>query len=298
MGLFGRKTGKRELEEAKAAARKQPSPSTTSALIQKLIDLGDLDDALSAAKYGTDVYPYSESIRTQYRYLKRKKCSSEMKELQASVRSDPKPAQFQRLAEIYYDSGEEDKAITSAEEGIDKFPDFEGNHLIMGKIRYERWKEDFLPRDGVLASRHLERALELNKENYKTLLALSKFYLQVGAKTEAEDKLNAILYLTPDDQRAREYLSTVNALPDAGGELEEILSEYRDSRAEGENGQDIFSDSDIRPQKINKNANVLQEKLSHLGEIQGFVGAVILDREDELIASYFATGADEADCAR
>ena len=293
MGLFGRKTSKKELEEAKTAARNQPSPRTTAALIQKYIDLEELDDALSAAQYGMDVYPHSGSIRTAYRYLKKQKCASEMKQLQASLRTDAKASHYQRLAEIYLDLGDEDKALSSAETGIETYPNFEGNHLVMGKIRFQRWKEDYLPRDGLLAIKHMERALELNRENYKTLLALSQLYLRIGAKTEAEDKLNALLFLAPDDQRAREFLNAARTLPEPSGTLDEILGEYRDSRAMGNDGEGVPDEAGRTAQKVNKNPRVLHDKLNGLGEIPGFVGALVLDRNQEVLTSFFLKSSEE-----
>ena len=293
MGLFGRKSPKREVEEAKAAARSQPSPRTTAALVQKYIDVGESDDALLAAKYGMEVYPHSGAIRTVYRYLKRQQCQTEMKELQAALRADPKPSHFHRLAEIQYDLGDEDKAISSAEAGIERFPDFEGNYLIMGRIRYARWKDDFLPRDGLLAVKHLERALELNRENYKTLLALSQVYLRIGARAEAEEKLNALLFLAPDDQRAREFLSTARNLPEPPETLQEILEAFRESRLQEDDERESGEGDGGAPQRVNKNPRVLHDKLTQLGEISGFLGALVLERGQEVVTSYFSRSVDE-----
>ena len=142
-----------------------------------------------------------------------------------------------------------------AERGISEFPEFEGNYLVVGKMRYDRWKEDALPKDGLTAVQNFERAHELNRENYKTLLALGQIYLIVGAKAWAEERLKSILFLAPDDQRvARERNGDAKLVrvPAVGcGELEQLVAgshvvEIRRSRTRARIGVGLGSyDGDV-----------------------------------------------------
>jgi tetratricopeptide (TPR) repeat protein len=289
MSLFGRKSPKKEIEDAKRTARENPSPMTTATLIQKYIDVELLDEALNAARYGLSLYPHSSSIQAAYRYVKRQTCADEIKTLKENILRNPRPNDMQRLAEIYYDIGEEDEAQRTAEDGTARFPDFEGNYIVLGRMRYDRWRDDSLPKDGLLAMQYLERAHELNRENYKTLMTLGQMYLMVGAKEAAEEKLTAILFLAPDDQRAREYLNTARNLPETTVDLDDLLQSYYEHRTGGDGGE-VRTEGSDKTAKVNKNPRVLSEKLKKLETIPGFVGAVIIDPSEEVVATHFPRG--------
>ena len=297
MALFGRKPGKKEIDDAKKAAREHPCPATTATLIQRYIDFDEFDEALEAAQYGLNVYPHSSSIRQAYRYVKRKESAGELKSLKENIQTQPRPNHFQRLAEIYYDLGEEDQAMEYAVRGIAEYPEFEGNYLIVGKMRYDRWKDDALPKDGLNAVQNFERAHELNRENYKTLLALGQIYLIVGAKAWAEERLKAILFLAPDDQRARELLNTARSLPDGEDDFDLLLQSYFEKRKSGEIGDGAGDGGDTKYIKINKNPRALTEKVGRLADIPGFVGAIVLARNQEVVASHFTRSEDEMEYA-
>lgn len=212
MGFFARWKAKRELKKAIKRVKKHPSPKAAGDLIEKYIATGQLENAALMAKQSLEYYPASPSIRESYRLFKKAKYQEEIRGLNQQLKDRPNPSAYAMLAELYGEIGETDKTLDICREAIRKFPDYEGTYLIVGKIRYRRYREEGLPRDGLLAVEFFEKALKLNAKNYKTLMQLGEIYLELSMPTKATEKFKSVLYFAPEDERAKELIAYAQTL--------------------------------------------------------------------------------------
>jgi tetratricopeptide (TPR) repeat protein len=231
LGFFARWKAKRELKKAIKRVKKHPSPMAAADLIEKYISVGQLDNAGLMAKQSLEYYPASPGIRESYRLFKKAKYQEEIRGLTQQIKERPNPSAYAMLAELYGEIGETDKTLDICREAIRKFPDYEGTYLIVGKIRYRRYREEGLPRDGTLAVEFFEKALKLNAKNYKTLMQLGELYLELGMPKKALDKFKAVQYFAPEDERARELLAYAEGQPpETVTDVEDRFKELKEKR--------------------------------------------------------------------
>lgn len=195
MGLFDNLRQKKELEKLEKAARETPSPNTISNLVKKYREIGDLDNALRVAKTGVAQFPDSDIVFDLYSRLRKNQAQDEIETLRKIIEQRPNPSAFSQLAEIYKDLRDEELAMKYCRQAIELFPNDDSPYLIIGELRLRRFYKDYFVKDGQLAIDNLEKAYNINKKNYKALIALSRFYLQVGAITKARQRLKSILLL-------------------------------------------------------------------------------------------------------
>jgi tetratricopeptide (TPR) repeat protein len=231
LGFFARWKAKRELKKAIKRVKKHPSPRAAGDLIEKYLAVGQLENATIMAKQSLEYYPASPSIRESYRLFKKAKYQEEIRKLTQQIRERPNPSAYAMLAELYGEIGETDKTLDICREAIRKFPDYEGTYLIVGKIRYRRYREEGLPHDGMLAVEFFEKALGLNSKNYKTLMQLGEIYLELGLPAKAVDKFKGVLYFAPEDERAKELLQYAQGQPpEADADIEDQFKALKAQR--------------------------------------------------------------------
>ena len=231
MGFIARWKAKRELKKAIRRVKKHPSPKAAADLIEKYLVAGQLENATIMAKQSLEYYPASPSIQESYRLFKKSKYQGEIRKLTQQVKDRPNPSAYAMLAELYGEIGETDKTLDICRKAIRKFPDYEGTYLIVGKIRYRRYREEGLPRDGMLAVEFFEKALKLNAKNYKTLMQLGEIYLELGMPVKAVEKFKGVLYFAPEDQRSKELLNYAQTLPPEGDtDVEDRFKELKAQR--------------------------------------------------------------------
>lgn len=231
MGFLARWKAKRELKKAIRKVKKSPSPRAAADLIEKYVAAGQLDNAEIMAKQSLEYYPASPGVQESYRIFKKAKYQEEIRRLIQHIKDRPNPSAYAMLAELYGEVGETDKTLDLCREAIRKFPDYEGTYLIVGKIRYRRYREERLPRDGMLAVEFFEKALKLNAKNYKTLMQLGEIYLELGLAAKAAGKFKGVLYFAPEDERAKELLTYAQSLPpETESDIEEQFKELKAQR--------------------------------------------------------------------
>lgn len=279
MAFFARWKQQQELKKIAKQVERNPSPAGACALIEKYIESAQLEEAEKVARQSVEFYPFSNTVQRAYRYLKKVKYYDQLRRLTNQIEKKPTPTLYAMLAELYNELGETDRTLDVCREGIKRFPDYEGMYVIMGKIRYKRYLQEGLPRDGMLAVEFFEKALQLNEKDYKTFIRLSEIYLELGMRSKAIEKLNSVLYFAPEDERANELLKRAQALPpesaSGGLDIEEQFKQLRQRREsqEKETRSIRFSPKDI------------ESKLWSFGELSSLLAAVCTTIDGRKIAS-------------
>jgi len=231
MGFFARWRARRRLKKAIVRVRRSPTPATTRALIEAYLDLGMLDEAYSVGKQALELYPMSLSIVEIVRKMLRVKYDDQIKELRARLRTNPSPIAYAMLAEIYSEMGETEKTLELCRESIEKFPDYEGAYLIEGRIRFNRYLEEDLPKDGACAVERFEKAIKLNSNNHKILLRLGELYLDLNMPRRAIEKLRMAQARRPGDERIEQLLAqAMDMTPERDDDVEEHFKELCERR--------------------------------------------------------------------
>lgn len=238
MGLFARWRAKRALKRAIRRIKRNPCPLNTVILIKAYMNLGMLDEACSVGKQALELYPMSPSVIDTVRKMLRARYEDQTRQLRAKLRTSPSPTAYAMLAEIYNEMGETEKTLELCREAMEKFPDYEGAYLIEGKIRYNRFLEEDLPKDGAYAVERFEKAVKLNSNNHKALLRLGELYLDLDMPRRAIDKLRMAQARRPDDERIKELLArAMDMPPERDDDVEEhfkVLCERRRAEREAE----------------------------------------------------------------
>jgi len=231
MGFFARWRAKRRLKKAIAGVKRNPSPATTIALIEAYLSLGMLDEAYSVGKQALELYPMSVSVVETVRKMLHVKYDDQIKELRAKLRVSPSPTTYAMLAEIYSEMGETEKTLELCRESTQKFPDYEGAYLIEGRIRFNRYLEEDLPKDGASAVERFEKAVKLNSNNHKILLRLGELYLDLNMPRRAIDKLRMAQARRPDDERIAQLLAqAMDMAPERDDDVEERFKQLCERR--------------------------------------------------------------------
>ena len=290
MGWFSDFKLTRAVESARNDMNRARSPFEVSRFVEKCIELKALDPALEEAEKGLKEFAGSEALLEAYKHLIRVKCDDDLKAYRNEVKTQPSPKAYYRLACLYKEMRDHDQAIELARKGVELYPDYEGNYIVLGDIRYERFQRDLRASDGMVAIELFEKAADLNHENYRLLYQLSEIYQAVGAREIAIEKLNAILAFAPDDANALRALDTVQRMkPSKAKTLKEILQDFERKAAQAGSKS---RESGFLAQKYLRNPDHLARKLRSLERIEGFQRALVLGSAGEVMASY-PGGADE-----
>ncbi len=288
--LFGRKA-----DHSKPVAIDGKTPYEIGADVERLIDAGAYKQALEAADRGVYEFPRSELLLNDLRFIKKETLQNEIAELKAKLDQQPNPVQYCRLADVYKEIGDYDKALELCRKAIELFPDHEGPWIIFGKIRLERFKEDWIARDALLTIQHYERALELNSTSYKTLVDLAELYTEIGAKRRAIKKCEAILYFAPEDGKALSLLQKCQAMPDQRREdAEELVKAYAEKKRKSASRRGRKPGEQLGPaERLKKQPDMIQKKLTMLRTLPGFYAAVAMDAAGGAVLASFTTRAVE-----
>jgi tetratricopeptide (TPR) repeat protein len=286
MGWFGDFKAGRAVESARSDMMRARSPYAVAQFVERCLDLKALDPALDEAEKGLKEFPQSESLLEAYKHLIRVKCDDDLKVYRHEVKTQPSPKAYYRLACLYKEMRDYDQAIDLARRGVDLYPEFEGNYIVLGDIRYERFQRDLRASDGLVAIELFEKASDLNHENYRLLFQLAEIYQAIGARELAIEKLNAILAFAPDDANSLKLLDAVQRMkPSKAKTLKDILQEF-ERRAATHTGARNAGQMGILGQRYTRNPDHLARKLRSLERIEGFNRAIVLGPAGEVLASY------------
>jgi tetratricopeptide (TPR) repeat protein len=211
MGLFSRKTDLERLEEE---AQASPSPANLTALAERYLAAGEVDRALETAKKAFDRFPEADRARITYQSIRKLKMQSQIVGLQKKIAQTPAATDYEVLANIYYrELGNRDKALDMIREGLGRFPKSEGLHFLDGQIRFDRFHDEFIARDGAKCIEHLGDATRLNPQNYKAWLLLGRLYGELGLTEQARQCCKTLRRLAPDDETVRALEKAVAGTP-------------------------------------------------------------------------------------
>jgi tetratricopeptide (TPR) repeat protein len=280
----------------RTAAAEPKTPLEVAREVERLIEARDYKTALETAERGVYENPRSEVVLSAYRFLKKETLAEELKRLRQKIEREPNPIAYSQLADIYKEIGDHDKAIEYCRRAIELYPDHEGPWIILGRTRLDRFKEDWIPRDALLAIEHYEKALDLNRNSYKTLVDLAELYTEVGAKRRAIKKCEAVLYFAPEDEKALSLLRKAQSLADARREdLEELVAAYAEKKRRAAQRRGRKAGETHGPAgRLLRSPALLQKKLEWLKSCEGFYAAVATDLQGETIAACAVRAVDQA----
>jgi tetratricopeptide (TPR) repeat protein len=281
--LFGKKT-----VDARPASIDGKTPYEIGNDVQRLLDAGAYKPALETAEKGAFEFPRSELLLNDLRFIKKESLQNELAELKNKLEASPNPVGYCRLADAYKEIGDYDKALELCKRAVELFPEHEGPWIIFGKIRLERFKEDWIGKDALLTIQHYEKALELNGTSYKTLVDLAELYTEIGAKRRAIKKCEAILYFAPEDGKALALLQKCQQMPDQRREdLEELVNAYAEKRKRAAARRGKKPGEKLGPsERLAKTPELTQRKLSTLKNLPGFYAAIAVDQQGAAVATF------------
>jgi tetratricopeptide (TPR) repeat protein len=293
LGLFDALFGKKD-DEGKPFSIDGKTPYEIGAEVQRCIDARRFKAGLEVAEKGVYEFPRSELLLNDLRFIKKETLQGELADLKAKLDAQPNPVQYCRLADVYKEIGDYDKALELCKKAIDLFPDHEGPWIIFGKIRLERFKEDWISRDALLTIQHYEKALELNNTSYKTLVDLAELYTEIGAKRRATKKCEAILYFAPEDGKALALLQKCSQMPDQRREdIDELVKSYAEKKRKSAQRRGRKPGESLGPsQRLVKSPEALRKKLETLRNLQGFSIAVALEQGGAFVTGYSSRAMD------
>ena len=283
MGIFDNLRYKKDLERLEKLARETPSIENFLSLIKKYISLGDQDNALRVAKQAIEQFTDADDIFEIYCKLRRQQAQEEIENLKKNLKQRPTSAAFAQLADIYRDLREDETSMKYCRQSIEMFPNDDRAYCILGELRLRRFYNDFLKKDAQLSMTNLEKAYELNTRNYRSLLALSRFYLQIGMVQKARQRLKSILLFAPEDENVKKLLDISANVPKPPNEdVDALLHQVEAQRRlhyslDRENASVALS---------TLSHEIFQEALESLKGAEGLLSLLICDEDGNLIARY------------
>lgn len=294
MGWWSDLKTKKELGDARRSMQSARSPYSIGKFIDRCIDKNRFDLALEEAEKGNAEFPHSEALTGAYKRLIRAVHADDLKNGRNEVRKAPGPKAYYKLARLYKKMRDLDQAIELARKGVELYPNFEGNYIVLADIRYERFQRDMRATDGLQAIELFEKAVDLNRENYRLLFQLAEIYKAIGARTQALEKAEMILEFAPDDRNAVALIDVLRKMkPSSFNSLKELLEDFERRVAAG-----AIDRAGVLASRYTRNPDHLARKLPALGEsIEGFERAVVLGPKNELLAAHPGSGADNREFA-
>jgi len=266
--LFRRRKSVEKLRSAWAANR---TPAVAEDLARALLDRGDVDEALRLLKEAYRLFPRAERIRSYYHHTLRRKSSQEIRSLRRAIATNGRAEIYARLAELYRYLGHFEEAIEVAREGIEKYPEFSGNHLAIGRIHYTRFLKTSSAHDGRQAAECLQKAFELDPQNFKTLFHLANLYLTVGDRNRAREYLESLAKLVPGDSRINDLWERLHSIPeDSDIRAVDYFTRYETARLGG------LRTEREEPTPIEVTEE-FRKKLEELAAVRGVNGIYVVD---------------------
>lgn len=275
---------KKSLEDT---VKESPTVENYSAVVKSLQTKGDVAKAWEFIEQAKQKFPRSKEILDLYVTLAKNKWRPEIERLKKLISQGTNSVALVQLAEIYKELGEEEEALTLCVKAIETNDKDDIPHLIVGQIRLERFYKDFFEKDGLLAREHLERSVEINPQNYKALIALAKFYIQIGALKKAEQKLRDILRFAPEDENIKSLNAVISELEKQSIEdIDFLLATVEQDRA-------LFYNLDGRQKReMVLSPDIFQNALDSLHSVTDVLCLLVCDEEGTLIAHYAKENVD------
>ena len=188
------------LQKARRNAEEQRSPESIAALAEAQFRYGEPDNALETLREGLEHFPYSSQLTDLYTHVQRSQLAGRVRQLQETLERSPTPLRYVQLAEAYRELGEINKVLEILTTGVQQFPESSDLYFHLGEVRLRRFCDDLLVKDGVMAVRNLEEALDIDPVHGQALKLLGRLYLQMGAFARATQYLSLQAQNHPPDE--------------------------------------------------------------------------------------------------
>jgi len=289
MGLFDG-TKRRHLNDLELEVLANPTPQNMVSLIERYMAAADEAKALEMARKAVEKFPNSEKVQTTFQNVRRLQLQAEITEITKALRRNPGKSLYERLASIYHSElGNRTKAFETALEGLAKFPQSDGLHLISGLIRMDRFHTDFLANDFTEAVHHFEKAASINANNYKALVNLARLFSEAGSFYKAKPILEQVLRANPGDTNAETLFRFISEnLASATPSLDDAVAEIESRRelsAEGEHVRRIFDPSQAASSVTVDRAKI-EAFLVGFESMSGYKCSAVLTRDGQQYASH------------
>jgi predicted regulator of Ras-like GTPase activity (Roadblock/LC7/MglB family) len=153
-------------------------------------------------------------------------------------------------------------------------------------VRLRRFCDDFLVRDGVLAVRNLEKALEVDPVHGQALKLLGRLYLQMGAFSRAQHYLSLFVENHPPDEGIASLLELAREriAEDQDELLEDLLGDLVARRWFKVDIGDLAIELapvsvEFKIASARADVETLGNSVNQLGDLEGFQAAFIYDEE-------------------
>jgi len=289
MGLFDG-TKRRHLNDLEREVLANPTPQNMVSLIERYMAAGDEAKALEMARKSVEKFPNSEKVQTTFQNVRRIQLQAEITEISKALRRSPGKSLYERLASIYHSElGNRTKAFETALEGLAKFPQSDGLHLISGLIRMDRFHTDFLGNDFTEAVHHFEKAASINANNYKSLVNLARLYAEACDFAKAKPILDQVLRANPGDTNAEALARFIDEnLEKSASSIDDSLSEIetrRELTPEGEHVRRIFEPSHGST-SVQVDRSKIEAFLVGFEAMNGYKCSAVLTRDGQQYASH------------
>lgn len=224
MGAFDKR--KKELELMEKEVDANPTAMGYVNVVERYMAINEHRKAMDVARRALERFPASERVQLTLQNVRRVALQEELAALQKELVEKPNAQTYERLARVNLDDlGNKSKAQEVALDGLLRYPNNDGLHLVAGQIRLERYHADFLPNDFIEAKGHLEEAIRLNGKNFKARLLLARMFAEVGMPQLARPILEKLRQEAPDEVVEKLYKAVEHAAPVGAADLETRLSE-------------------------------------------------------------------------
>ncbi len=294
MGIFDNLRRRREIDKLEVAAKENPSPVNLCQWAERLMAYEDTQKGLEVAKRALESYPDNERVVSTYRLIMKNHHQARINELQRNIEKSPNPGGFARLAELNFrDLGDLDGAMEVARRGISLFPEDESLHQISGQIRFFRFHEDYLAKDGLSAVEHFQRVIRINNLNYRCLFLLAVLAAEIEAWDVARGAIGEIYRFAPDDEGVRALEQKIDEVMPKGAPRESHDQLFRNVEVRGrlsDLGQNFSSmhpaEVGTKPAASAIDPKRLKELLQGFDNLNGFQAAVVLDARGRVVAGH------------
>ena len=290
MGFLGFLEGS-PIKKLEKEAEANPSPQAFSALAQKHIELEELDQALRAAEKGLQTFRDSSQLKDIVFFVKKLRSHDRIKRLRDEIRVQPSSGVYTQLADIYRELWEIDQALELLQECTGKFPDDEVAFRLIGQIRLENFLQEVIAYDGLHAWHALVKAKSLHPTNTTIRMLLSQFYYAIGANALCVVELREELEENQTALDIKDFLAdlgTPGELP-PGATVETLIERCEEAGALTNSLRGFprvnpgLALRTSAPPKVEP--AVAQKMIQSLAGVIGLRNALILDRDNKVVAS-------------
>jgi tetratricopeptide (TPR) repeat protein len=286
--FVGRLKRWQDLSRLRRQARRDPSPSAFAELAERLIALGEHDEALRVAEEGLAAYPHADRLEHVRLYVKKNRMTGELRRLREEIQRRPTALGYSRLAKLYRELGSHDEALAIAAACAERFPTDETAFLLQADLRRERFRRDMVAKDAIMAESALRQALRLNPRNVDARVRLAELCHLVGMREACAEHLRAARTASPSSP---DLAALVEELGDEQPADEETFGEMAERvQAQGAFAGDPakFDGGDDAPASAEEHvdAGSLIAAMSAFAGHDGLRNVVVLGRQGVVVADH------------